>query len=74
MPLTLCLCTTTVLLLIVFMLFLSLSIHYIHSSLTVGIWRSLRITLFVMYLGASTILRKPFDWKRSTIYTLEVET
>jgi hypothetical protein len=31
------------------------------SSLTVGIWRSLRITVFGTYQGASTIMRKAFD-------------
>jgi hypothetical protein len=43
------------------------------SSLTVGIWRSLRITVFGTYKGASTIMRKAFDWKRSRISMLEVE-
>jgi hypothetical protein len=39
------------------------------SSLTVGIWRSLRITIFSTYQGVSTIMRNAFDWKRSRIYT-----
>jgi hypothetical protein len=43
------------------------------SSVTVGVWRSLRITVFGMYQGASTIMRKAFDWKRSRISMLEVE-
>jgi hypothetical protein len=43
------------------------------SSLAVGIWRSLRITVFGTYQGASTIMRKAFDWKRSRISMLEVE-
>jgi hypothetical protein len=38
-----------------------------------GIWRSLWITVFGTYLGASTIMRKAFDWKRSRISMLEVE-
>jgi hypothetical protein len=37
------------------------------SSLTVGIWRSLRITVFGTYQGASTIMCKVFDWKISRI-------
>jgi hypothetical protein len=41
--------------------------------LTVGIWRSLRITVFGTYQGASTIMRKAPDWKRSRIPMLEVE-
>jgi hypothetical protein len=36
--------------------------------------RSLRITVFGTYQGASTIMRKAFDWKRSRISMLEVET
>jgi hypothetical protein len=43
------------------------------SSLTVGIWRSLRITVFGTLQGASTIMRKAFDWKCSRISVLEVE-
>jgi hypothetical protein len=31
--------------------------------LTVSIWRSLRITVFGTYQGASTIMRKAFYWK-----------
>jgi hypothetical protein len=42
--------------------------------LTVGIWRSLRITAFGTYQGASTIMRKAFDWKRSRISMLDVES
>jgi hypothetical protein len=38
-----------------------------------GIWRSLRITVFGIYQGASTIMRKAFDWKRSRSSMLEVE-
>jgi hypothetical protein len=37
------------------------------------IWRSLWITVFGTCQGASTIMRKAFDWKRSTISMLEVE-
>jgi hypothetical protein len=33
----------------------------------------LRITVFDTYQGASTIMRKAFDWKRSRISMLEVE-
>jgi hypothetical protein len=43
------------------------------SSLTVGIWRSLLITVFGTYQGSSTIMRKAFDWKCSRISMLEVE-
>jgi hypothetical protein len=43
------------------------------SSLTIGVWRSLWITVFGTYQGASTIMRKAFDWKRSRISVLEVE-
>jgi hypothetical protein len=42
-------------------------------SLTVGIWSSLRITLFGTYQGASTIMCKASDWKRLRISMLEVE-
>jgi hypothetical protein len=37
-------------------------------------WRSLRITVFGTYRGASTITRKAFDWKSSMIFMLEAET
>jgi hypothetical protein len=40
--------------------------------LTFGVWRSLRITVFGTYQGASTIIRKAFDLKLSKIYILEV--
>jgi hypothetical protein len=43
------------------------------SSLTVAIWRVLQITVFGTYQGASTIMHKAFDWKRSRISVLEVE-
>jgi hypothetical protein len=43
------------------------------SYLTVGIWRSLQITVFGTYQGASTIMRKAFEWKFSRISMLEVE-
>jgi hypothetical protein len=43
------------------------------SSLTVGIWRSLRITVFGTYQGVYTIMRKAFDRKRSRISMLGVE-
>jgi hypothetical protein len=33
-----------------------------------------RITVFGTYPGAATIMRKAFDWKRSRISMLEVET
>jgi hypothetical protein len=42
-------------------------------SLTDGISRSLRITIFGTHQGASTIMRKAFDWKRSWIYMLKGE-
>jgi hypothetical protein len=42
-------------------------------SLTVGVWRSLRITIFGIYNGASTVMRKVFDWKRSRMSMFEVE-
>jgi hypothetical protein len=42
-------------------------------SLTVGVWRSLRITVFGTYQGVSTIMRKAFGWKRYSISMLEVE-
>jgi hypothetical protein len=42
------------------------------ADLTVGIWRSLGTTVFGTYQGASTVMRKAFDWKRS-ISVLEVE-
>jgi hypothetical protein len=40
---------------------------------TVGIWRSLRITVLGTYKATSTIMRKAFNWKRSRISMLEVE-
>jgi hypothetical protein len=42
-------------------------------SLTVGIWRSIQITVFGTYQGASTIMRMVFDWKRPRISMLEVK-
>jgi hypothetical protein len=42
-------------------------------SSSVGVWRSLRITVFGTYLGASTIMRKASDWKLSRISMFEVE-
>jgi hypothetical protein len=41
--------------------------------LTVGVWRSLQITVFGMYQGTSTIMRKTSDWKHSMISMPEVE-
>jgi hypothetical protein len=41
--------------------------------LTVGVWRSLLITIFGMNQGASTIMLKAFDWKHFRISMLEVE-
>jgi hypothetical protein len=41
------------------------------SSLTVGVWRSLRITVFGTNQNASAILRKTFEWKRYGISMLE---
>jgi hypothetical protein len=41
--------------------------------LSVGVWRSLRITLLDTYQGASTIMPKAFVWKHSRISVLEVE-
>jgi hypothetical protein len=38
------------------------------------VWRSLQITVFGTYQDASTIVRKAFDWKRSRISMLEVES
>jgi hypothetical protein len=43
------------------------------SSLTVCAWRFIQITVFGTYQGASTIMCKTFDWKRSTASMLEVE-
>jgi hypothetical protein len=40
--------------------------------LTVGVWRSLRLTVFGTYHGASTSMLKVFDWKRSRISMLEL--
>jgi hypothetical protein len=42
-------------------------------SSTVGVWRSLQITIFGTYQGVSTIMRKTLDWKRSRISMFEVE-
>jgi hypothetical protein len=42
------------------------------SLLAIGISRSLRITVFGMYQGASSIMHK-VDWKRFRISMLEVE-
>jgi hypothetical protein len=36
-------------------------------------FKSLQITVFGTYQGASTIMHKAFDWKRSRISMLEVE-
>jgi hypothetical protein len=36
-------------------------------------WRSLRITVFGTYQGASTVMSKAFDYKRSRIFVLEVD-
>jgi hypothetical protein len=41
--------------------------------LTVDVWRSLRITVFGTYQGASTIMCKTLDWKRSRISMFEVK-
>jgi hypothetical protein len=41
--------------------------------MTLGIWRSLRITVFGTCQGASTIMRKAFGWKHSRISMLEME-
>jgi hypothetical protein len=41
-------------------------------SFNCWISRSLRIAVFGTYQGASTIMRKSFDWKRSRISMLEV--
>jgi hypothetical protein len=43
------------------------------SSLTVGVWRSHRITVFGTYQGMSTVMHKILDWKRSRISVFEVE-
>jgi hypothetical protein len=43
------------------------------SFLTVGIWRSLQITVFGTYQDASTIMCKAFDWNRFRISMLQVE-
>jgi hypothetical protein len=40
---------------------------------TVGVCISLQITVFGMYQGASTIMRKTLYWKRSRISMFEVE-
>jgi hypothetical protein len=36
-----------------------------------GVWKSLRITVFGPYQGASTIMHKAYDWKRSRISVLK---
>jgi hypothetical protein len=41
--------------------------------LTVGVWRSFRITVFGTNQGGSTIMSKAFDWKRFWISILEVQ-
>jgi hypothetical protein len=43
----------------------------VSCTVHVYIWRSLRITIFGTYQGASTIMRKAFDWKRFRISMLE---
>jgi hypothetical protein len=43
------------------------------SSLTVGQLRSLQMSEFGTYHGASTIMPKTLDWNRSRISMLEVE-
>jgi hypothetical protein len=43
------------------------------ASVIAGVWRSLRITVAGMYQGAVTVMRKAFDWKRSGMFTLEME-
>jgi hypothetical protein len=50
-----------------------LALYWLISFLTDGIWRSLRIRVFGTYYGASTIMRRAFDWKRSRISMLDVE-
>jgi hypothetical protein len=40
-------------------------------ALTVCVWRSLRITAFGTYQGASEIVRKTLDWKRSRVSIFE---
>jgi hypothetical protein len=42
-------------------------------SLTVGVWRTLGITVFGTYQDASRIMRKTLYWKRSRISVFEVE-
>jgi hypothetical protein len=44
-----------------------------HSSLTVGVWRSVRITVFGTYQGASTVLPETSDWNRSMVSIFQVE-
>jgi hypothetical protein len=38
-----------------------------------GVWRSRWMWLFGTYHGASTIMRRAFDWKRSSISMLDVD-
>jgi hypothetical protein len=38
----------------------------------IGIWRSFRITVFDTYHGVF-VMRKAFDWKRSSISLLDVD-
>jgi hypothetical protein len=45
----------------------------LHRVSYLVIWRSLPITIFNTYQGASTILLKTLDWKRSGISVFEVE-
>jgi hypothetical protein len=44
------------------------------SSLTVGIWRSLRKIVFVTYQHASTIMRKVSDCKRPKKVVCSIQT
>jgi hypothetical protein len=42
--------------------------------LVVGVRKSVRITVFGTYQGASTIMWRALDWKRSRISMFEVES
>jgi hypothetical protein len=41
--------------------------------LTEGIWMFRRMWLFGIYHSASTVMRRAFDWKRSSISMLDAD-
>jgi hypothetical protein len=42
-------------------------------SSAVGIWRSVRITVFGMNQGVSAVMHKALDWRQSMISVVELE-